>query len=115
MNDKVAAMIGNRDGKFVERFIPALISAAVAVVGMAIVFWSDTRANDRETATAIARLDKELAAVKEEAKEARLSAAADRQKTAELAGDVRNVLRSTARIEALLDRLILPPSTTSRP
>lgn len=98
----------NSDGKFWDRLIPALLGAALAVTGMAVVFWSDSRANDRETATAIARLDREITAVKEEAKEARLSAAADRQKTAEMAGDVRNLLRSTARIEALLDRYVMP-------
>lgn len=89
-------MIGNRDGKFIERFIPALISAGIAVVGMAVVFWSDTRANDRETAGAIARLDKEITEIKR-------SAETDRQKQNELSADVKVILAIMQRIERKVD------------
>lgn len=90
-------MVGNRDGKFVERFVPNLLSAVLAVAGMAILFWSDTRANDRETAAAIARLDKEVAAIKR-------SAEADRQKTSELSADVKVILAIMQRIERKVDQ-----------
>lgn len=105
----------NADGKFIDRLVPSLVAAAIGVIGAAFVFYADTRAGDRETAAAIVRLDREISALKEEAREQRLSAAADRQKTAELAGDVRNVLRSTARIETLLDRLTMPAAAPARP
>ena len=36
-------MIGNRDGKFMDRLIPSLLGGAVAVVGMALVFLLDLR------------------------------------------------------------------------
>ncbi|SEG64863.1 hypothetical protein SAMN04488115_108133 [Bosea lathyri] len=100
----------NEDGKFFDRLIPSLLSAGIAVLGMAVLFWADTRAADRETATAISRLEKKQDAIEAEQREQRQAASADRQKTAELAGDVRNVLRSTVRIETLLDRLTMPPA-----
>jgi len=90
-------VIGNRDGKFVERFIPALISAAIAVVGMAIVFWADTRANTRETTAAIARLDKEMSEIKR-------AAEIDRQKTTELSADVKVILAIMQRVERKVDQ-----------
>lgn len=93
----------NADGKFLDRLIPSLISAGLAVAGMAVVFWAESRAADRETAETIRSLKEQLAIVKDEAKEQRQLAAADRQRTAELAGDVRSVLRSVSRIETLLD------------
>lgn len=93
----------NADGKFIDRLIPSLISAGLAVAGMAVVFWAESRAVDRETAETIRALKEQLAIVKDEAKEQRQLAAADRQRTAELAGDVRSVLRSVSRIESLLD------------
>lgn len=93
----------NADGKFIDRLIPSLISAGLAVAGMAVVFWAESRASDRETAETIRSLKEQLAIVKDEAKEQRQLAAADRQRTAELAGDVRSVLRSVSRIETLLD------------
>ena len=105
----------NDDGLFWKRFAPAFIAAlagaSVAVAGSALVFWADSRATDRQTADAIKRLDGEVAQIKEEAKEARKSAADDRQKTTEIAGDVRNLVRSNARIEQLLDRYLIqgPP------
>lgn len=93
----------NADGKFIDRLIPSLLAAGLSVVGMALVFWAESRANDRETAETIRSLKEQLAIVKDEAKEQRQLAAADRQRTAELAGDVRSVLRSVSRIETLLD------------
>lgn len=106
------SMLGNRDGKFIDRLLPSLLSAGLAVFGMAVLFWADTRAADRETAAAITRLEKKQDAIENEQREQRQAAAADRQKTAELAGDVRNVLRSTSRIETLLDRwsAVQPPA-----
>lgn len=98
----------NAAGKFMDRLLPSLLSAAIAVGGMAILFWADTRAADRETALAISRLEKKQDAIEAEQREQRQTAALDRQKTAELAGDVRNVLRSTNRIETLLDRFVVP-------
>lgn len=89
-------MIGNRDGKFMDRLIPSLLGGAVAVVGMALVFWADTRANDRETAGAISRLDKEITEIKR-------SAETDRQKTSELSADVKVILAIMQRIERKVD------------
>ncbi len=112
--DEVKSVVLNSDGKFLDRLFPALISAAIAVCGMAVLFWADSRASDRETAAAISQLNRDMATVKEEAKEQRQSAAADRQKIAELAGDVRSVLRSTSRIEVLMDRMNAPPGAQPR-
>lgn len=87
----------NADGKFVDRLVPALIAAAIAVAGMALLFWSDTRANDRETATAIATL-------KEDIKDLRSNATTDRQKQSELTVDVKVLLSIVRRIESRLER-----------
>jgi hypothetical protein len=96
MSEKVDAMIGNRDGKFFDRLIPALIAAALGIAGTALVFWSDTRANDRETATAISRLNKEVDDLKRSDEAARL-------KTSELQADVKVILAIMQRIERKVD------------
>lgn len=89
-------MIGNRDGKFFERFIPALIAAGLGIAGTSLVFWSDSRANDRETATALSRLDREIEGIKR-------TAESDRQKTSDLQADVKVLLAITQRIERNLE------------
>jgi hypothetical protein len=102
----------NADGKFIDRLIPAAIAAgfavAIAIGGQMLGWWSTSFANDREAVRSIERLDKELAEVKAEQRAQRIAAEAERQKTAELSADMRNVLRSTARIESLLDRYLMP-------
>ena len=95
-------MIGNRDGKFMDRLVPALLAAGLGVAGTALVFWSDTRANDRETATAISRLNKEVEDIKR-------TAEADRQKQNELAADVKVILAIMQRIERAVDARPTPP------
>ncbi|SEK37787.1 hypothetical protein SAMN04515666_101363 [Bosea lupini] len=101
------------DGKFLDRLVPSLISVllgiGVALGGQALGFWADTRAADERTAQAITRLERRLDAVEVEAKDARKAAADDRAKTVEIAGDVRNLVRSNARIETLLDRVLIQP------
>ena len=122
------------DGKFFDRLIPSLLSAGIAVGIGAVASWSDSRVQDQKFAEQIAslkeaaaaqakktedesaRLTRKMESIEAEAREQRQAAAADRQKTAELAGDVRNILRSTARVEQLLDRLfITQPAPPSRP
>ncbi len=102
----------NADGKFLDRLIPSLISAALAVTvaigGQALGFWSDSKAIDKAALASIERLDKEIAEMKVEQRAARMGADLDRQKLAELSADMRNVSRSTARIEGLLDRVLMP-------
>lgn len=106
----------NEDGKFFGRVVAAFAGAAPVLMLGGILWWADARTADKQAADAISRIEKRMDTVEAEAKEARMSAAADRQKTAELAGDVRNVLRSTSRIEALLDRLMMiQPPSSSRP
>ncbi len=106
----------NDDGKFFGRVVAAFAGALPVLLVGSIVWWADARTADQKAAESIVRIEKRMDTVEAEAKEARMSAAADRQKTAELAGDVRNVLRSTARIEALLDRMMMvQPPTPSRP
>lgn len=97
----------NEDGKFFGRVVAAFAGAAPVFAVGAILWWSDARNADSRAADSIQRIEMRLDKVETEAREARRSAAEDRQKTAELAGDVRNVLRSTARIEALLDRMMM--------
>lgn len=94
-------MIGNRDGKFVDRFVPSLLSAVLAVIGMGVMFWSDTRANDRETALALARFDKEIVEIKR-------SAEIDRQRTSELQADVKVLLAVMQRIERAVENRQAP-------
>lgn len=96
MNEKVEAMIGNRDGKFLDRLIPALIAAALGIAGTALVFWSDSRANDRESATAISQLNKKV-------EELERATQADRQKTNDLQSDVKVLLAIVQRIERKVD------------
>lgn len=110
MNMKV-----NDDGKFFGRVVAAFAGAAPVLLIGGIVWWSDARNADTRAADAIGRIEKRLDRVESDGQEMRRSAAEDRQKTAELAGDVRNVLRSTARIEALLDRWATAPPQPSRP
>lgn len=87
----------NADGKFLDRLIPAMIAVSLGVGGTALVFWSDTRANDRETASAIA-------ALKEDIKDIRTSATNDRQKQNELTVDVKVALSILRRLEARMER-----------
>lgn len=89
-------MIGNRDGKFIERLIPSLLSAGIAVAGMAILFWSDSRANDREAAAAILSLNQKVEKLER-------TAEVDRQKTNELTADVKVILAIMQRIERNID------------
>lgn len=111
MNQKVEAMIGNRDGKFFERFVPGLISAWFAVVialgGQALGFWSDSRAADAQTAREIVRLGDELKSAKEkfekDQSELKRSVEADRQKTNELSADVKVILAIMQRVERKVD------------
>lgn len=105
----------NEDGKFFGRVVAAFAGAVPVLLFGSILWWADARTADRQAAESITRIEKRVDTVEAEAKEARMSAAADRQKTAELAGDVRNVLRSTARIEALLDRMMMVQPSPSRP
>ncbi len=111
MNEKVEAMIGNRDGKFFERFVPGLISAGFAVVialgGQALGFWSDSRATDAQTASAITRLRDDLTAAKiqfeKETGELKRASDDDRKKTNELSADVKVILAIMQRIERKVD------------
>lgn len=98
----------NQDGKFWDRVVAAFAGAAPVLIIGAVMWWADSRQADSKAADAITRMERRIDTVETEAREARRSAAEDRAKTAELAGDVRNVLRSTARIEALLDRMYSP-------
>lgn len=99
----------NDDGRFFGRVVAAFAGAAPVLVVGAILWWRDAGVADSRAAEAITRIERRIDAVENEAREARQAAGVDRQKTAELAGDVRNVLRSTARIEALLDRMMMVP------
>lgn len=101
MDDEVKPVRVNSDGKFFDRLVPALISAALAVMGMAVVFWSDSRASDRETALILARFDKEISELKR-------SAEIDRQRTSELQADVKVLLAIMQRIERAVDPRNLP-------
>jgi hypothetical protein len=105
----------NQDGKFFDRFVASSIPAAIGLMIAGVVWWADSRANDGKAAEAISRIERRIDAVESEAREARQSAANERQKTAELAGDVRNVLRSTARIEQLLDRILVVTPSPRQP
>ena len=98
----------NQDGKFSDRFVASAIPVAISLTIAGVIWWADSRANDSRAAEAISRIEKRIDTVESEAREDRRSAAEDRQKTAELAGDVRNVLRSTSRIEQILDRMMAP-------
>lgn len=111
MNEKVEAMIGNRDGKFVERLIPnfvsALLAVAVALGTQYLGFWSDSKAADVQTAAAITRLTNDLAETKrqfkEETTEIRRSAEIDRQKSNDIAADVKVILAVLQRVERKVD------------
>lgn len=110
MNMKV-----NEDGKFFGRVVAAFAGAVPVLIVGALLWWRDASNADTRAAEAITRIERRLDRVESDGQEIRRSAAEDRQKTAELAGDVRNVLRSTARIEALLDRWTTTPQMPSRP
>lgn len=111
MNEKVEAMIGNRDGKFVERLVPnfvsALLAVAIALGTQYAGFWSDSKAADLKTADAITRLTADLAETKkqfrEETLEIKRSAELDRQKTNELSADVKVILAIMQRVERKVD------------
>ena len=94
----------NEDGKFFDRLLPGLVSATIAVVGFAIISWSDFKVKDTETDASITRLDREISALKVDMAEARRDAAADRSKTNDLAADVKVLLAITQRIEQTLAR-----------
>lgn len=99
----------NRDGKFWDRVVASAIPMGLGLLLAGAVWWRDASNADSKAAEGLARLENRIDKVEAEAREARRTAAEDRQKTAELAADVRNVLRSTARIEATLDKWAGPP------
>ncbi|SEG61101.1 hypothetical protein [Bosea lathyri] len=105
----------NQDGKFWDRFVASAIPAAIGLTIAGIVWWRDASNADSRASEAIGRIELRIDKVEVEAREARRSAAEDRQKTVELAADMRNVLRSTSRIETLLDRWMGAPPSPSRP
>ena len=98
----------NSDGKFIERAIAAFAGAVPALLISGVVWWADGRALDQHAATALADMKKRVETLE-------TSSNTDRQKLAELAADIRNLLRSTAHIEALLDRLVAPPRNGAAP
>jgi hypothetical protein len=98
------ARIGSH-GKFLDRLIPAFLAAVFAVSGTATVFWRDTAIADNRSADAIIRIDKEIAAVKQEQVELRRDAATDRQKTPDLTADVKVLLAITQRVERAVGQL----------
>lgn len=102
----------NEDGKLLDRLVGAAIPVAISLGIAGVVWWRDSTTTDDRMTQAIVRLDREISGIKDEAKEARQAAAVDRQKSAEMAGDVRNLVRSNARIEQLLDRYLIqgPPA-----
>ena len=96
-------MILNADGKFLDRFVAAAIPATIMLTIAGIGWWADSKAADSRFTEEISRLTRKIEAVE-------IAAAQDRQKIGELAGDMRSVLRSTSRIETLLDRSLVPVS-----
>lgn len=111
MSEKGETMIGNRDGKFIERLVPNLVSAVLAVAialgGQALGFWSDSKAADAQTARELARLNDDLKTAKaqfeKETAEIKRSAELDRQKTNELVADVKVILAVMQRVERKVD------------
>jgi hypothetical protein len=95
----------NSDGKFVERFIPAVLAAAITVIGTGFVFWRDSAVADNRSADAIIRIDKEIAAIKRDQIELRREAGVDRQKTSDLTADVKVLLAITQRVEKAVGQL----------
>lgn len=108
MNVKV-----NQDGKFWDRLVAAAIPMALGLGIAGIVWWRDASNSDSRASEAITRMESRMDKIEADAREARRSAAEDRQKTAEMAADLRNVTRGVARIETLLDRWA--PSTPPIP
>ena len=96
----------NSDGKFVERAVAAFAGAIPVLLITAAVWWADGRSSDAASTAAISRLERRVEAVEN-------AASSERQRLAELSADVRNLLRSTARIEILLDRLTAPRNGTT--
>lgn len=99
MNMKV-----NQDGKFFDRLIAAAIPMTLGLVIAGLIWWKDASNNDSRASEALTRLENRVEKVEIESRESRRSAAEDRQKTVELAADLRNVARGVTRIETLLDR-----------
>lgn len=89
----------NQDGHFFGRAVAAATGALPMLVIGALIWWADGRTEDVRAGEAIARLETRIDRVEG-------AANADRQRVAELTGDMRNVLRSTGRIEQMLDRMM---------
>lgn len=105
----------NQDGKLWDRFVASAIPVAIGLALAGIVWWKDATNADSRASEAITRIEGRIDKVEAEAREARRSAAEDRQKTAELAADLRNVARGVGRIEAILDRWAATPTPPLRP
>lgn len=101
----------NEDGRLWPRVVAAAIPAGVSVVisiaAFAVMFWSESKTVDAKTADAITRIERRIDTVEAEAREARRSAAEDRQKIAEMMAELRSTSRGVSRIEALLDRMMM--------
>lgn len=91
----------NEDGRFFGRVVAAAAGALPMLFIGGVIWWSDSRTADARASEAIARLDHRLEKVEN-------AANTDRQRVAELSGDMRNVLRAVGRIETLLDRMADP-------
>ncbi len=105
----------NRDGKLWDRVVGAAIPLGIGLVPVVFLWWRDASISDTKAADGLSRLEVRLDKVETEARDARRSAAEDRQKTAELAADLRNVARGVNRIEGILDRWSGPPPPPLRP
>ena len=105
----------NRDGKLWDRVVGSAIPIGLSLALAGIVWWRDASNADSRASEAITRIEMRIDKVEVEAREARRSAAEDRQKTVEMAADLRNMARGVSRIETLLDRWTSAPQTPSRP
>lgn len=101
----------NEDGRLWPRVvaaaIPAAMGAALSIGSFAFMFWAESKTVDAKTADAITQIERRIDTVEAEAREARRSAAEDRQKIAEMAAELRSTSHSISRIEALLDRRMM--------
>ncbi|MBD3844277.1 hypothetical protein IED13_01105 [Bosea sp. SSUT16] len=107
----------NDDGKFFGRVVAAFAGAVPVLLFGGVLWWSDARNADKQSAESITRIEKRMDAVEEAQRKQAEQAAADRQKLAELNTTVQSMNKTTDRIdrrlETLYDRLVGGPA--SRP
>lgn len=99
----------NEDGKLTQRIFATAVGTLPVVAIGALLWWSDLRTSTARTNDSIEAIEERMTKVEADAVETRNVQEENRRKIAELGRDIQSLLRSSNRIEAILDNSITLP------